>query len=283
MTDNQQDEAIDFETVLCGVDVSPQSAEAVTQGALLAADGARLFALSAWDPGLAIHAGIHAQEVAVDLREESLTALRRAKEVVPSVDQMHFKGAPVACLLAAATNLSADLVSVGSHGMSRPTGIFAGSVTSAMAHHAPCSVLIARKSKDGAEFPSRILHAGDGSPESQQAARVAGVIASRRGGSVATLHINDDGTSPSQLAEEAVSLIEATGVEPVTLAKEGSPHREIVETANSMGTSLIVLGSRGLKGLKALGSVSERVAHQAPCSVLIVRRPAHPFSDADQE
>ena len=36
---------------------------------------------------------------------------------------------------------------------------------------------------------------------------------------------------------------------------------------------LIVLGSRGLSGIKAflLGSVSDRVAHHAPCSVLIVR------------
>jgi nucleotide-binding universal stress UspA family protein len=34
---------------------------------------------------------------------------------------------------------------------------------------------------------------------------------------------------------------------------------------------LVVVGSRGLHGVKALGSVSERVAHQANCSVLVVR------------
>ena len=42
-------------------------------------------------------------------------------------------------------------------------------------------------------------------------------------------------------------------------------------TAASAGADLIVLGSRGLHGLKSLGSVSERVAHRAPCSTLIVR------------
>ena len=98
----QPDARIDFETVVCGVDISPESAEAVEQGAALAADDARLYALSAWDPGLATFAGIHAQEVAADLREESLTALRRAKEAVPNIEQLHFKGAPVACLVAAA-------------------------------------------------------------------------------------------------------------------------------------------------------------------------------------
>jgi len=35
---------------------------------------------------------------------------------------------------------------------------------------------------------------------------------------------------------------------------------------------LVVVGSRGVHGLKALGSVSERVAHQAECSVLVVRK-----------
>ncbi len=34
---------------------------------------------------------------------------------------------------------------------------------------------------------------------------------------------------------------------------------------------LVVVGSRGLRGIRALGSVSERVAHEALCPVLVVR------------
>ena len=34
---------------------------------------------------------------------------------------------------------------------------------------------------------------------------------------------------------------------------------------------LLIVGSRGVTGLCALGSVSERVAHHAPCSLLVVR------------
>ena len=34
---------------------------------------------------------------------------------------------------------------------------------------------------------------------------------------------------------------------------------------------LIIVGSRSLRAFEALGSVSERVAHQAHCSVLVVR------------
>jgi nucleotide-binding universal stress UspA family protein len=43
---------------------------------------------------------------------------------------------------------------------------------------------------------------------------------------------------------------------------------------------LVVIGSRGLHGLKALGSISERVAHQAECSVLVVREA--PWQRAEQ-
>lgn len=54
---------------------------------------------------------------------------------------------------------------------------------------------------------------------------------------------------------------------------EGRPADKIVETAREEGFDLIVLGSRGLGGIKEvfLGSVSDRVADEAPCPVLIVK------------
>lgn len=55
----------------------------------------------------------------------------------------------------------------------------------------------------------------------------------------------------------------------------GNPGRIICELANNWNADLILVGSRGLKGLKEmfLGSVSNYVTHHAPCSVLIVRNP----------
>jgi nucleotide-binding universal stress UspA family protein len=41
-------------------------------------------------------------------------------------------------------------------------------------------------------------------------------------------------------------------------------------TAASDSADLVVVGNRGLQGLKAIGSVSERVAHGARSSVLVV-------------
>ena len=41
--------------------------------------------------------------------------------------------------------------------------------------------------------------------------------------------------------------------------------------AASADADVLVVGSRGLHGLRSLGSVSERVAHAAGCSTLVVR------------
>jgi nucleotide-binding universal stress UspA family protein len=50
--------------------------------------------------------------------------------------------------------------------------------------------------------------------------------------------------------------------------------------AVSREVDLLLVGSRGLHGLRALGSVSERVAHRAACSVLVVRPSAAHSSPA---
>lgn len=51
---------------------------------------------------------------------------------------------------------------------------------------------------------------------------------------------------------------------------EGGPYHEINATARALGTDLIVIGTRGLSGVKhlVLGSTAERVVRHAPCPVL---------------
>ena len=54
---------------------------------------------------------------------------------------------------------------------------------------------------------------------------------------------------------------------------QGRAADKIVEVAKEGGFNLIVIGSRGLGGIKGffLGSISDRVADEAPCPVLIVK------------
>lgn len=60
----------------------------------------------------------------------------------------------------------------------------------------------------------------------------------------------------------------------------GTPARVIVEEAESWGADVIVVGSHGYGFWQRawLGSVSNAVAHHAPCSVLIVRNESSPKS-----
>jgi nucleotide-binding universal stress UspA family protein len=51
----------------------------------------------------------------------------------------------------------------------------------------------------------------------------------------------------------------------------GHAHEVIEEKATPENVSLIVMSSRRLSGLRAQGSVSERVVQEAPGSVLVVR------------
>ena len=71
------------------------------------------------------------------------------------------------------------------------------------------------------------------------------------------------------LAEEA----HAAGVEAEYIQDFGNPGQTICDRAQLWSADLILIGSRGLTGVKEmfLGSVSNYVTHHAPCSVLLMR------------
>ena len=60
-----------------------------------------------------------------------------------------------------------------------------------------------------------------------------------------------------------------------TVVLVGRPEDKIVEFANRQNVDLIVMGSRGLKGIsrfiRGLGSVSRNVSEKVKCTVMIVR------------
>ena len=80
-----------------------------------------------------------------------------------------------------------------------------------------------------------------------------------------------------RVAEEVLARAAAHarrhGVEPELHAREGDPAEALIEVAEEQDADLIVVGSRGLTGIKRylLGSVSSKVSEHAPCSVMIVR------------
>jgi nucleotide-binding universal stress UspA family protein len=126
-------------------------------------------------------------------------------------------------------------------------------------HDAPCSVLVARSGR--VVPPSRIVVGVDGSEASARAFGAARHLAERFGGEVVTVVAEGhDAVDLPAISLVAGDSFHVTPGEPVP-----------VLTAAAANADLLVVGSRGLRGLRALGSVSERVAHRADCSTLIVR------------
>jgi nucleotide-binding universal stress UspA family protein len=94
----------------------------------------------------------------------------------------------------------------------------------------------------------------------------------RAGGEVRTETVDLREVAESVLKRAARDAV-GKGIEVQTHAREGHPAEVIIEVANEVQADLIVVGSRGLTGIKRylLGSVSSKVSEHASRSVMIVR------------
>jgi nucleotide-binding universal stress UspA family protein len=75
--------------------------------------------------------------------------------------------------------------------------------------------------------------------------------------------------------EEEVDMIREIGGQDIQAHLEfGRPDTAIVEMAEELEAGLIVMGSRGLGGVRRalLGSISDSVVRHAHCPVLVVRQ-----------
>ncbi len=81
--------------------------------------------------------------------------------------------------------------------------------------------------------------------------------------------------SAARRVDEEVKKLKDQGVDASGMITEGVPTQAIVDAAEQIGANLIVMGTRGLTGLKhvVLGSVAERTIRHAPCPVLTVHDP----------
>jgi nucleotide-binding universal stress UspA family protein len=70
-----------------------------------------------------------------------------------------------------------------------------------------------------------------------------------------------------------VNSAEKEGLKATSLLVEGQPHDQIIHHAESLKVDMIVMGSRGRRGMERIliGSVAERVIEYAPCPVLVLR------------
>ncbi len=145
-------------------------------------------------------------------------------------------------------------------------------------------------------FPTRVLLATDGSDEAALAARTAADLAKATASELHVVHVGEylptffaeTEMEPAQLEREArtlldeqVNRIEAAGgtVTEAHLRMGRAPH-EILAVAEQIAAGVVVVGSRGLGGLRRalMGSVSDSVVRHAHCPVLVVRKEKQPIT-----
>ncbi len=199
-----------------------------------------------------------------------------------------------------------DLAVLGTRGMSGLQRFLLGSVSEWILQEAPCSVLIVRGARRLTNRGIRVLLTTDGSLDAQRALEFLNRLRLPAQSEVTVFHavegsdyrvVQDDFRSLIvdssghadlvKLSQDIQTRREVAGRALVKDVKRGLANRyskgehlstghaaeEILHAARRFRADLIVMGSRGLTGIKRqfLGSVSTRVAYHAPCSVLVVR------------
>ena len=83
----------------------------------------------------------------------------------------------------------------------------------------------------------------------------------------------DDRTRVDAVLEAAAAIARIKGLEVETHAVERDPADAIVDIAGEVDADVVVVGNKGMKGAKRflLGSVPNKVAHNAPCTVVVVK------------
>jgi nucleotide-binding universal stress UspA family protein len=256
-----------FNRVLVGIDGSAEALEAARQAARLHDPNTELMLLSAWTlPPPLVSAGMTIPWEA-DARVAQQRALEAAARAQLDIVQLAVANVTVErgfgwdALIRAARRGGYTLIAVGSHGAGRTVGVLSGSTATELVHKSPCSVLVARAS--GTAFPRKIVVGVDGSPESKLAYAAAHELAVRFGSTLWPV-VATGGKGVNRAAADAI----------IDVRYEELPDRPVrALVAAAADADLAVVGSRGLHGLASLGSVSERVAHRAYCSTLVVRNP----------
>lgn len=223
---------------------------------------------------------------------------RRAAQLatggVARVDTLLEEGEAYAALARAAEKFGADLLVVGSHGRTGITRVLLGSVAEKIVRHAPCAVLVARKSPESGP----VVTSTDFSPSAKPGLRAAAVEAARTGSPLIAIHVFDlawPGATPyavdasglsavlsdsealqrarTQLnaeLEEATRglLVQATGEVLV-----GDPAVLVVQRAEQLGARRVIVSTHGRTGIARLllGSVAEKIVRLAHTSVVAVR------------
>jgi nucleotide-binding universal stress UspA family protein len=205
-------------------------------------------------------------------------------------------GHPAEEIVHLAEQLGSDCVVLGSHGMSGVKRFLLGSVSDHVLQYAPCSVLIVKKHDSSCTESSKLLRmllSYDDSAPARKAVEFCASLPLDEQTEVTALTVlplvkmyrQDIRQRLSWLwlekKKQALAALEGVAKEigrttshvETQLREAPDVSDEILHVASELNSDLIVLGHKGKGAIKKflLGSVTTRIAHHAPCSVLAVR------------
>ena len=233
---------------------------------------------------------------AAEIRYETEAAAsglaRPGLEVMPHV----IVGRPANIIVETATRLGTELIVMGSRGRGTIATMVLGSVSAEVARHAPCPLLVARKTDI-----QRVMVALDGTPSSVRVVDTVADASWLLGAHVDVVNVTLSGapgpgamfadaygaslawyedavararTAAAARVREAAELLIAVGLDATWRVLEVDPAATLLDTAAHDGTDLIVVGTHARTGLRAmfLGSVARNVLVHTKASVLAVHQ-----------
>ncbi len=234
---------------------------------------------------------IMAEEIGRGLLERTKGALQ---SVWGLAEGRIIRGHPAEAIVRLAEKRKADLIVMGSRGLTDVRAFLLGSVSRKVVMHAGCPVLLIKK-----HVPAfgRIVVAMDGSKDAWAGVEYLLKMPLPEVADITVVSVVpplpiDTFEQPVTLAsfleqlrtpllkkaravaQQAAARIQKAGYEARISVVHGHPSHEIVKVAEAERADLVVVGSRGLTGTSRflMGSVSDGVIKYAPCAVLVVRR-----------
>lgn len=283
-----------FTHVLCPVDFSVHSREALRHaGALARRQGSRLTILVVNDPLLTSAAAAAAYDItrlAADTRAELARFVKRALGAQASATSSSIAlGQPAAEIRKAVTRLGADLVVMGTQGLSGASKWMFGSTTERVLRHTTVPVLIvppragrkrARGARDLERWPgTRVLAPIELGPDALKRARRVAACAARFEAVPFFVHVVAPMTLPPWLtigkqrherarveaAKTALQrIVRAVGGGAEAQVLKGPPVEQIVSRAIDAGTRLIVLTLK--RGAGLLGPRQGSITYRLLCA-----------------
>ncbi len=214
------------------------------------------------------------EEAAIEVRELLKSVKEQAEAEGIECETIAHRGGDVhRHLIDDAKEVGATLIVMGRKGRTGLKRLMMGSVAEAVIGDAPCNVLVVPR--DAGLSLKKILVATDGSVRCERAIAEAMSLTKRSGSTLIAISVarrESEGDNALANVQQVRELAEQEGLAVETVTAVGVPYQNIVHVAKERDVDLIVVGRKGITGIKSffMGSNSERVIALSACAVLVV-------------